>query len=123
MELRNEVLNDVSISLLLEGKSIRISAWGYSMYPAIRPGDIIHLSPFEKESPLKKGMIIARKRREGLVVHRVTSVETDGAGRRVITRGDSCLRSDEPFGVEDIAGIVVSGAKRRQGRSYRKISG
>ena len=101
------MLSNVGVSLLEEGKSITVSAWGYSMFPTIRPGDIITITPFTKDHDLKPGMVVAKKRSSGLVVHRVTHVVLIDGERVITTRGDSSLRHDDPFGEEEIAGVIT----------------
>ncbi len=63
-------------SMLTEGKEIVITAGGYSMWPAIKPGDRIIISPPDPEKPLKTGMVVALRRDGGFVVHRITAIQT-----------------------------------------------
>lgn len=91
--------------LLEEGREISIRARGYSMWPAIRPGDSLIISPF-KNDRLVVGDVIAVKRDGGFVAHRVTELETDKGITRIMTRGDSSLHPDTWFLENDIAGII-----------------
>lgn len=102
---QRKVLRDLADELLDKGTSLRIEASGYSMYPAIRPGNIIIIKPVPWEE-LKCGMIIAWKRENDMVVHRlVLAYESDGR-RYYITRGDSCRSSDKPVTGDMVAGRV-----------------
>jgi hypothetical protein len=73
---------------LQNGQEITITANGWSMFPCLRPSDVvkIHPTPF---SELKFGDIIAFQRKKQLIVHRYVSQNT--------SQGDSCLRTDEPI--------------------------
>lgn len=102
-----KVYKEVFDSLLKEGKSIRLEASGYSMYPAIKPGYFIHIEPLNQFSQLQEGQIIAWKRENDIVVHRLVHIYESGKHKYFITRGDSAPSSDEPVVLSDIAGKVV----------------
>jgi hypothetical protein len=111
LRLRKE--EDISIAayaaedLLNAGKSISVTAGGYSMWPAIRPGDTVVISPFS-EGAAAAGQVVALRRDGGFVLHRITEVITAGGRELIRTQGDAVLRADEPAGPETIAGIVQS---------------
>ncbi|MEA1887928.1 MAG: signal peptidase I [Bacteroidota bacterium] len=102
---QRKVLRGLADELLDKGTSIRITASGYSMYPAIKPGNtiIIKSVPFDE---LKCGMIIAWKREKDMVVHRLVLAYESDEKKFYITRGDSCRSSDKPVTEDMIAGRV-----------------
>ncbi len=100
----HSITKELGFSLLDEGKTIRIRANGYSMFPSIKAGSLIYIEPVIDPSP---GEIIAWKREEGFVVHRLVRVINDGEGIFYITRGDSCAREDQPVEKDQIAGRVI----------------
>lgn len=102
---QRKVLRDLADELLDKGTSIRITASGYSMYPAIRPGNTIIIKPVEEEE-LKCGSIIAWKREKDMVVHRLVLVYESENKKYFITRGDSCRSLDRPVTHDMIAGRV-----------------
>ena len=105
--LRASALKDLSSSLLSEGKTIRIKAHGYSMYPAIKPGSLIIIEPIsQKEKPVE-GEIIAIKRGKGIIVHRLTRVIIREGVRYYIARGDSNATTDNPITIDKIVGRIV----------------
>ncbi len=104
-EDQRKVLRDLADELLDRGTSIRITASGYSMYPAIKPGNTIIIKPMPPDE-LKCGMIIAWKRENDLVVHRLVLAYESDEKRYYITRGDSCRSSDKPVTLDMIAGRV-----------------
>jgi signal peptidase I len=100
-------VKDMSLTLLTEGKTIRIKAHGYSMYPAIKPGSLILIEPLNIKGNPVPGEIVAIKRENGLVVHRVVKKEIRNKLIYFITRGDSNARADNPVTIEKIAGRIV----------------
>ncbi len=102
---QKKVLLSIADELLSKGTSIRIEASGYSMYPAIRPGNTIIIKPVP-EDELKCGAIIAWKREKDMVVHRLVLAYESDDKKYYITRGDSCRSSDKPVTHDMIAGRV-----------------
>lgn len=115
----NDIIRDVGLSLLSEGKTIKVIAGGYSMFPAIKPGTLIFIEPITGGSFPSPGEIIAWKRESGLVVHRVIRVLRNGPLTTFITRGDSCAIEDTPLPAEMIAGKII----RAEDRSGKILSG
>ncbi len=103
----NIFLKEVSLSLLAEGKSLRIKPTGYSMFPAIRPGDIVIIAPVNNRSNLTPGDIVVFKRDSDFVLHRLTDIQPRDDNPVYITRGDSAINEDKPITAEKIIGIVT----------------
>ena len=103
-----ESLHRLGAELLGTGHTIRITASGYSMYPAIRQGDIIEISPVEPGAALTPGELIAIKRETDFIVHRFLGYFEKEGKRWLFTRGDSNLRPDRSVGEEALAGRVVT---------------
>jgi signal peptidase I len=101
------VIKDISTTLLAEGKTVRIRAHGYSMYPSIRPGTVLIIDPLRNRKDPEPGEIIVLKRENGLVVHRLLKIEIHGGKRWYTARGDSNAFADEPVTIDGIAGVVV----------------
>ena len=97
----------MSVILLAEGKTVRIKAHGYSMYPAIEPGSLILIEPLMQKGRPVPGEIVAIKREKGIVVHRVTKRFVKDGVTWYVTRGDSNSRSDNPIKIEQIAGRII----------------
>jgi signal peptidase I len=97
-------LKEVSKELLNDGYNVRISTRGPSMFPLIRTGDKITISP---EKKLSLGDIIVYKRDEQMVCHRLARVfEKDGI-KYYQTRGDAFFSFDEPVTSDQILGRVT----------------
>lgn len=100
-------VKDVSSSLLSEGKTIRIKAHGYSMFPSIKPGSLIIIEPLTQKGNPVPGEIVAVKRENGMVVHRLIKIIIKDGRRYYIARGDSNAFADAPIPLEMIAGRIV----------------
>jgi signal peptidase I len=102
-----EILKNVGFTLLSEGKTIRIKAHGYSMYPSIKPGSLILIEPIKIKGNPVPGEIIAIKRESGLIVHRLTRIVVNNGITTYIARGDSNALEDDPVTIGKIAGRIV----------------
>jgi hypothetical protein len=118
------VLKEISFALLTEGKTIRATADGHSMYPFIRPGSTVLLGPVSDDVIIVPGEIIAWKRESGFVLHRLTGIIKNGNEIHFITRGDSCLQEDQPISREQVAGrvIMIEDAKGKTREGSQLIS-
>jgi len=107
--LRNnhEIVKDIGLTLLSEGKTIRIKAHGYSMYPSIKPGSLILIEPLNIKGMPRPGEVIAVKREAGLIVHRLSGIIKQNGVTLYIGRGDSNAYPDKPVKIDKIAGRVV----------------
>jgi signal peptidase I len=97
----------MSLTLLSEGKTIRIKAHGYSMYPCIKPGSLILIEPICVKGFPKPGEIIAVKRESGLIVHRLIKINVKNGIRYYIARGDSNAYGDNPVKIDKIVGRIT----------------
>lgn len=102
----NEIKN-MSFALLSEGKSIRIKAQGYSMFPAIKPGTVVIIEPLKVKGPPAPGEIVAIKRNKGIVVHRIVKITEENGVKKYIARGDSNSTYDPPVTIDMIPGRVT----------------
>ncbi|MGD0583744.1 MAG: signal peptidase I [Bacteroidales bacterium] len=103
---RDSVKN-IGTSLLSEGTTIRIKAHGYSMYPSIKPGSLIIIEPLRVKGDPVRGEIVAIKRENGLVVHRIVKILIKNGVRYYVARGDSNAYADHPVPASSIAGRVI----------------
>lgn len=101
------IVKDIGLTLLSEGKTIRIKAHGYSMYPCIKPGSLILIEPIHLKGMPVPGEIIAIKREAGLIVHRLTKIIIKNGVTWFIARGDSNAYPDNPISSDKIAGRIV----------------
>lgn len=104
---KHKAIKNIGLTLLSEGKTIRIKAHGYSMYPCIKPGSLILIEPINLKGLPHSGEIIAIRRENGLVVHRLVRTVVKNGFTTFIARGDSNAYADNPVKIEEIAGRIV----------------
>ena len=107
--MNKEIAIETLLDLLRRGNSAEISASGYSMFPTLRPGDRVLVSPIkENESPVP-GDILIIKADNSLVLHRLIEIRMNNEANTVfITRGDCMNESDPPVMSDQIVGIAHS---------------
>jgi hypothetical protein len=106
-EKSGEIFQNVGYSLLDEGKTIRIKAHGYSMFPCIKPGTVIFIEPINIKGNAAIGEIIAIKKNNGLIIHRLSRITVKNGITAYIARGDSNMFEDKPIELESIAGRII----------------
>jgi hypothetical protein len=95
--------------LLIKSGRVQIRALGLSMLPCIWPGDVLTIQRVETRTDtaqtvdINNGDVVAVKRNDRWVVHRVTA----RSATHVVTRGDCVLENDSPVHIEDLIGKVV----------------
>ncbi len=89
----------VIIDRLREGSPVRWTVRGSSMWPAIRDGATVSVTPGAVRS-LRAGELVAFTRGPALVVHRVVAVEPAG----LLCRGDALSRGDGVVAWADVLG-------------------
>lgn len=100
-------MKDVSLTLLSEGKTIRIKAHGYSMFPCIKPGSLLLIEPIHLKGLPVPGEIVAIRRENGLIVHRLIKILKKNNVINYIARGDSNAYADNPVKIDKIVGRIV----------------
>jgi signal peptidase I len=103
----HSIVKDIGLTLLAEGKTIRIKAHGYSMYPCIKPGSLILIEPLNIKGIPRSGEIIAIRREAGLIVHRISKIMSRNGVTWYVARGDSNAYADNPVKIDKIAGRIV----------------
>ncbi len=88
----------VTRSLLESGRPVTITAFGSSMAPAIRSGDVVELEPVSV-TELRVGQVVLVDCGGRLRLHRVVSL------RPLVTRGDSSSEPDGP--IDSVLGRVA----------------
>jgi signal peptidase I len=101
------IIKNTGLTLLSEGKTIRIKAHGFSMYPCIKPGSLVLIEPIHLKGPPVPGEIIAIKTEYGLIIHRLTKILIKNNVKTFIARGDSNAFADNPVKIDKIAGRIV----------------
>jgi hypothetical protein len=82
----------------------RLRAFGGSMAPAIRPGDLLHVQ-WRPAAAIRPGDVVLFERDGRLFAHRVVRCRGNGT---IQTRGDSHLHSDPPLATRQVLGVVYA---------------
>ena len=118
MQENKQYLSETVKSLLVEGHSVELSAYGQSMIPFLRPGQKVKLTPIDI-SFIVKGDLVAFQKQDYLVIHRVHEIILSDGTINLVTKGDSNLNPDEPVG-KDTYLAKVSMIYRRN--TWRELS-
>lgn len=102
-----QYLMHIGEELLKEGITLKVTAGGLSMFPFLRKGDIIYFKK-QKTENYKKGDIIVFKTSEKFIAHRLIKLKNEKNKIMVICKGDSLLKYDKAFPVNQILGKVIS---------------
>lgn len=116
MKCRGIELIDLSKEILGRGNDFRFQAQGESMYPFIRDGDILEITPVNKQGIRLGDVIFYHVGDRRMVAHRVTKKFTQNDKPVFITKGDSNTGKGEKVHLEQVVGRV-----KAIERSKRKI--
>lgn len=114
-----KVSSAVASSILDQDKAISIAAGGYSMWPVIRPGDKVIVTPLAGTEP-ETGDIVALIRDGGFVVHRVIEIKKENGFSLFRTRGDASAAADPWMDITGIKGLVKNIIRSGKTLSVRK---
>lgn len=91
------------LNLLLENQTgVWLDAYGWSMFPASRPGHRLHITRLTRDP--KPGEILAVIRGRKVVAHRLVHYDRDSG--RLLLKGDTLHWFDACVNLEDVSGLV-----------------
>ena len=104
--------------LTAEGKTVSLTAKGYSMNPFIyHLRDQITLGPWE-DKDIKKGVVaLVKDTRENILIHRIVKRE----GNIITLEGDGNIGLQEKATIDNIAGIMHSITRKRRTYSSKGL--
>lgn len=115
MQLANKLFFAQVEALLAEGQEVTLRVKGYSMRPLLRnERDVVVLTPFRPEKPLRNGEIVLFRYQGRHILHRIVGIEND----RLTLAGDGNYRQQEYCTVSDVV-AVASRVIRKNGREVR----
>ena len=91
--------------VLTSSGSLRLRVTGWSMLPAISPGDTLVIEPARSES-VGKGDIVLFRRDGRLFAHRVSGKSGSAADFQIVTQGDGMANPDPPVSSSQLLGKV-----------------
>ncbi len=96
-------VKELLVAVLEHGRQFRFRAAGMSMFPFIRSGDVVTVSPLKGEPRIGDVVAFLQVSDRSLTLHRVV-----GTGRQTYEiRGDSAMQSDGKIPGKNILGRVV----------------
>jgi signal peptidase I len=120
--LSMEALVELTRAVTEKGKSFRFQALGFSMYPFIRNGDYITISPFTYGHP-RLGDVVAfiQPETEKMIVHRIV----ENRGDHYLIKGDNTTAPDGLIPKANVLGYVTKvdkdGKLIRLGSGFEKV--
>jgi signal peptidase I len=94
----------ISEELLRNGVNVRIATRGSSMFPLIRTGDRITISP---DTDMKIGDLVVFRRNGAMVCHRLVKIFEKEGTTHYQTRGDTVWGLDDPVLRHELLGKVI----------------
>lgn len=96
-----QAVSDLLCASLKLNLPVRLRVEGRSMYPFLRPGDMVLVDPVEN-SRLRRGDVVVVLRGSEFFIHRLLVV----GQQHYLTKGDGEHIADSPSLPEDIVGVV-----------------
>lgn len=104
--------------LISEGKTISITAKGYSMNPfIIHLRDQITLGPWTDAQIRKGAVVLAKESRGAYIIHRIIKRE----GNTITLMGDGNIGITETAEVKDIIGLMYGVTKKKRTYSVKSL--
>jgi hypothetical protein len=97
----------LATSVLRQGGTIFLKAWGTSMLPSVWPGDVLTIRSIAS-TEISPGDIVLVLDRDRLVIHRLLGRHMDPSLQAWMTKGDSMPDDDPPTSHFALLGRVVS---------------
>jgi hypothetical protein len=103
---REQHKRDLAVEVLRTSGRMRLGARGYSMLPALWPGDVltIQATSLDRVAPAE---IVLCWREGKFSIHRVLRHEQVDGQTYLVTRGDSMSHEDSPVAAEEVLGKVT----------------
>jgi signal peptidase I len=107
-EERAEFFAELSKAFLSSGISIRFTAFGHSMHPAIKSGDIVEVEPVPVHEVTIGDIVFYCIRGSKMVLHRLIAKCRDNEGIVLTAKGDNFPFEDVPIRSEQMLGRAIS---------------
>ena len=107
MNTKNSIADTVFDLWQENDKESQLKLSGHSMTPVIKNGDWLTLK--HNKNDIKVGSIIAYRREQKIIVHRVIKMQAQS----LITKGDFNYHLDEAVDIKNVIGKVIAIKNRR----------
>lgn len=104
---KSSELRDLATALLplyldsIEDTLLQVTGW--SMGSLLGPSSLVRIKRLGELPSI--GDVVLLRKGDDLIAHRVIS--RDVQFRSIVTKGDACVRADEPTNLDDVMGIVT----------------
>ena len=99
---------ELTSAVLKSGHNVRFRAFGTSMHPFIRDGDILEIMNL-RDKPIRKwDVVLYEKDGTSLVAHRVVRLLNEDGVKQFLIRGDALIVPDGVIRREQVLGRVVA---------------
>lgn len=107
--------NPELLDLLLRSERFHLKIEGFSMYPSLRKGDLVEVTPLSRKGP-RLGDIVVFQREDRFVCHRLVEIFDKEGKKWARTKGDAARGLDRPISFTEILGGISR--IERNGRSW-----
>jgi signal peptidase len=97
---------ELAADVLQSCGELHLRASGWSMLPAIWPGDLLIIRRRQNQE-VATGDVVVFGRGTRLVAHRVVEKKENGFGTTILTRGDAVSLPDSPLSESELLGKLV----------------
>ncbi len=102
-----EVVEDLVKTRLKIGQTIGFQVHTGSMWPALRPGDLLVVKSYADLLTLEIGALIVFRQDDHWIVHRLISISSTTEGLRITTKGDNVSLFDPIWDLSELCGVGV----------------
>lgn len=106
-EIPNAEIFNCVIDSINNGDAVQLRVRGNSMYPCLREGDIVLLSPFE-DADIKPGVVVLFAYGESHLLHRVIFRKDD----KLIIQGDNVFSHVEKVKMNNVIAVMKQYKKK-----------
>jgi len=107
MSEKNNIILNTALHILNEELLVKMEVAGNSMFPFLKEGDFIFMRK-DAMHLLKAGDIIAFKRNNYWVAHRLLAAKLKHGELIFLCKGDSCVKCDEEVNKNNFVGKIVA---------------
>ncbi len=109
---QNDLIS-LSDQILHKGGALSFKAYGSSMTPFIRSGDVISVEPVSENSLTIGTIVLCKSNQSKIVAHRVVKRHVKNGQIFLSLRGDALLRPDQTVTIDQVMG-KITGIQRGQ---------
>jgi signal peptidase I len=102
---RNLCKHNLAVEVLRTTGTLRLTAFGYSMLPALWPGEVLTVKAKSLDQ-IQRGDVVLFAREGRFFIHRNLGPTKTHCELRLLTRGDAMPHPDEPVTADELLGKI-----------------